>query len=179
MPLLNETASFADLSVEARHSFAGGIATKLLLNPGVSLFRFSGHNGISPVWAETNHLGNILLSAKNSGKRLDQYIRERLAVLRLWNPGMSYLLIAELTQAVWGFRGIIEKQNEAAAYMDKNSQQYKTRFTKPVFLGGGISQLFIPGLTSQHLRFVVPASTILVYDKIDDILDLLISYRII
>ncbi len=179
MSLLNETTSFTDLGMEARQSFAGGIATKKLLNPGTSLFRFSGHNGISPVWAETNQLGGILLSAKASGKRLDQYIRERLAVLRMWNPGMSYLLIAELTQAVWGFRGVIEKQNEAAAYMDKNSQQYKTRFTKPVFFGGGIRQVFIPNLTQQHLRFVVPASTILVYDNIDDILDLLISYRII
>jgi hypothetical protein len=179
MPLLNETISFTDLSNEVRGSFTAGQAKKVLLPAGTSLFRFSGHNGISPVWAETNQLGSILLAAKASGKRLDQYVREKLAVLRLWNPGMTYLIVAELTQPVWGFRGLIEKQNEAAAYMNNGSSLYKKRFTKPVFFSGGIGQVQIPGLNQAHLRFVVPAETILIHDPIDEILDVLIDYKVI
>jgi hypothetical protein len=179
MPLLNETVSFADLRPEVRGSFSAGLAKKVLLPAGTSLFRFSGHNGISPVWAETSQLSSVLLGAKASGKRLDEYIREKLAVLRLWNPGMTYLIVAELIQPVWGFRGLIEKQNEAAAYMSNRSPLYKKKFTKPVFFSGGIGQVQIPGLNQAHLHFIVPAQTILIHDPIDEILDVLIACKVI
>lgn len=179
MSVLNENMQFANLSLEVRNSFSGAMAKKVLLNPGTSLFRFSGHNGISPVWAETTQLGNMLLSAKNSNKRFDQYVREKLAVLRMWNPGMTYLIVTELIQPVWAFRGNIEVQNEAAAYMNKDSAKYKQRFTKPVFFGGGIGQVQIPGLNQTHLRFVVSAGTIFIHDPVDEILDVLISCNVI
>jgi hypothetical protein len=179
MAILNEKTVFNDLSVEERQSFSGASAVKTLLPVGSSLFRFSGHDGISPVWAETTQLGNMLLSAKNSNKRFDQYVREKLAVLRAWNAGMTYLIVTELIKPVWAFRGTIEVQNEAAAYMNKESSKYKQRFTKPVFFSGGIGQVQIPGLSSTHLRFVVPAGTIFIHDPVDEILNVLISCNVI
>jgi|GEM_PF-5509767 len=181
MAFLNQTIDFQQLSPEIKGAFPGGTATRVLLPAGTSLFRFSGHDRLSPWWSETTELGGLLLEAKTSGKPLYQYVRETSAVLRKWYSNtMSNLVVATLNQPVYAFKGIIGPQNEAAIYMNPlDKQNYKKKFTKPVYYRGGNGQIYINGLTITCIQYVVPLGTVSVYDNIDEIIDFLISYRLI
>lgn len=180
MAILNANLEFNQLEAEVRSAFPGGVAKKVSLPAGTSLFRFSGHDGISPWWSETADLLGILYAAKASGKPLFQYMRESSAVLRKWyKNSMNSLFIANLTQPVYGFRGVIGPQNEAAAYMDPKNKAYKQRFTKPVYFRGGNGQVYIKGLTQSHLQIIVPLGTVDIYDDVDAIIDFLVSYKLV
>jgi len=168
------------LPFEVRNAFAGLQATKDLLPLGTLLFRFSGHARISPWWSETNQLSRLLLIVKARNLSLADYIRNTSAIKRLWDPGLFNLIVARLKQPVYAFRGTIAPQNEASQYMNsRDLDYYKKRFTKPVFFGGGNGQVYIKDLDVQHIDFVVPPGAVNIYDKVDEIMDFLISYRII
>jgi len=74
------------------------------------------------------------------------------------------------------YRGSIAFQNEARPYMDRNSATYKQKFTKPVFFGGGGSQVWVPDLKTTEFSIAVPFKTIHISDDVDDIIDFLVSY---
>jgi hypothetical protein len=181
MSILNQTLDFQQLPVEVKGAFPGNIASKVLLPAGTSLFRFSGHDRLSPWWSETAELGGLLLSAKASGKPLYQFVRDASAVLRRWhsNP-MTNLIIGTLNQPVYAFRGIIGPQNEASIYMNvADRDNYKKKFTKPVFYRGGNGQVYINGLAFNDIKFIVPLGAVSIYDSVDEIIDFLVSYRLI
>ncbi|HVM89478.1 MAG TPA: hypothetical protein VMT76_14925 [Puia sp.] len=179
MSFLNQNLDFSQLSPDVQLAFSGMAGNKILLPFGTSLFRFSGHSNISPWWSEIAQLPQLLLSAKASGQRLFQYIRNHSAVLRKWDPDMQHLIIASLNQPVYAFSGGISPQNEAAAYMNAQLKTYKRKFTKPVFFGGGNGQVYIKDLDHSYINIIVPAGTINIYDNVDEILDFLIDYKII
>ena len=180
MPILNESLRFEMLPIDVRSAFTGFRATKVLLPWGTSLFRFSGHSRISPWWSETNQLSILLLTAKARNHSLFEYARNTTAIKRLWDFGLFNLIIVRLKQPVYAFSGFIAPQNEAAQY--KNSQDfinYKKKFTKPVFFSGGNGQVYIKDLEPRHVDFIVPAGAVNIYDDVTEIMDFLISYRII
>jgi hypothetical protein len=179
MSLLNQNVQFADLPGNIRNAFSGGMGTKIQLPAGTSLYRFSGHTHISPWWTETTELTGLILGAKSSGQSLFNYIRTSSAVLRQWDSNMYHLIIAQLTTPVWAFKGLISPQNEASKYMDVNDVNFKKKFTKPVFMGGGNGQVYIKDIAAHHLNIIVPAGAVNIYDKIDDILDFLVSYKLV
>ncbi|WP_019668307.1 hypothetical protein [Eudoraea adriatica] len=180
MPILNQNLDFDQLSSNVRAAFLGCGATKVLLPPGTSLFRFSGHSNISSWWSETTQLPDLLLSAKANGKNLHQYVRTTSAVLRQWDADMYNLVVARLNLPVYAFRGIISPQNEASKYMNpQDFNNYKKRFTKPVFFKGGNGQVYINDLSLSDIDIIVPAGAVNIYDSVDDIINFLIDYNII
>ena len=179
MAMLNQALEFNDIPADARLAFTEAKAEKVVLPAGTLLFRFSGHSNLSPWWSEVKYLPGVLLSAKLSKKNLYEYVRKTNAVLRKWDPNMSNLIIAKLNADVYSFRGSISPQNEAAVYMDNaDVKNYKKRFTKPVFFGGGNSQVYIKGLSDSSLSIIVPAAAVNIFDDIDAITDFLHSYGI-
>jgi hypothetical protein len=180
MPFLNQNVDFSQLPNDVQLAFSGMSGTKILLTFGTSLFRFSGHANISPWWSETTELASLLLAAKAAKQNLYQYVRNHSAVLRKWDPDMQHLIIATLNQPVYAFKGSISPQNEAAAYMNTNDiKNYKKKFTKPVFFGGGNGQVYIKDIDASYVNIIVPAGTVNVYDNVDEILDFLIDYKLI
>lgn len=179
MPILNQNLKFKDLPADVRRAFHGEPENDLLV-ANKTLFRFSSHSGISPWWSDARELSGLLLAAKASGRALSRYVRERTAVLRQWDPDMTYLIVARLNKPVYAFRGIISHQDEAAVYMDpEDLKNYKKKFTKSVFFRGGNGQVYINGLQQHDVDIIVPMGTVYIYDKIDDILDFLISQKVI
>lgn len=180
MAALNQDIQFEKLDGSVRAGFSGGVAAKRLVGAGTRLFRFSGHSNMSAWWTEANELPALLIGAKGEKKNLAQYVRERSAVLRLWNPDMYNLIVAVITQSVYGFQGKIAPQNEAARYKNsKDLTNYKKKFTKPVYFKGGGGQIYIPNLTSQHMSIIVPAGVVNIFDDIDEITDFFVSYKIV
>ncbi len=180
MSTLNQDIHFDQLPDSVRHAFSGSVGAKVLLTAGTLLFRFSGHANISSWWSEASQLSNLLLSAKASGQSLFQYIRNTTAVLRQWDSGMNNLIVGKLNRSVYAFRGTISPQNEASRYMNSQDlSSYKKRFTKPVFFGGGNGQVYINGIKEEDITIIVPVGTVNTFDKIDDIIDFLISYNIV
>jgi hypothetical protein len=176
MQILNQNLEFEQLSSDFRNAFSGLKADKVLLRLRTSLFRFSGGTHISPRWSETTQLPYLLLSAKQRGQRLDQYIRATNALLRSWDPGMYNLIIAKLNIDVYAFRGTSSFQNEAFKYMNpQDIDNYKKKFTKPVFYQGGNSQVFINNIKDQDINIIVPGGAINIYDEVDDIINFLID----
>ena len=179
MPILNQSLEFNELPADARQAFTDSKADKVVLPAGTLLFRFSGHSNLSPWWSEVKYLPNLLLSAKMANKSLYEYVRKTNAVLRRWDPNMSNLIIAKLNTDIYSFKGSISPQNEAAVYMDtENVKKYKKRFTKPVFFGGGNSQVYIKGLSDSGISIVIPAGVVNIFDEVDAITDFLHSYGI-
>lgn len=180
MSLLNQNMQFGELPGNIRSAFSGGMGAKIQLPAGTSLYRFSGHTHISPWWSQTSELPNLLLSAKAKSQTLFNYVRLTTAVLRKWDSDMYNLIIAELRSPVYAFKGAISPQNEASQYMNvRDLDNYKKKFTKSVFMSGGNGQLYIKDLSSSYLNMIVPAGAVNIYDPIDDIIDFLISYRLI
>jgi len=180
MAILNQDLQFEKFDSSVRAGFSGGMATKRLVGAGTKLFRFSGHSNMSAWWTDANELPALLIGAKGEKKNLAQYVRERSAVLRLWNPDIYNLIVAVITQSVYSFQGKIAPQNEAAKYKDsKDLANYKKKFTKYVYFKGGGGQIYIPNLTPQHISIIVPAGAVNIYDDIDEITDFLVSYKIV
>jgi len=170
----------AQLPSNISSAFTNSSATSVLLPVNTSLYRFTSDNRVTEWWAETNQLANMLLMAKASGKTLPQYMRHHSAVLRQWSPDMFHLYVVSLTHPVNAYRGGIAAQNEAAAYSNPSSADYKKKYTKSVFMSGGGSQVYIPNKLQHHqFREVVPIGAVNVYDSIDEILDFLNTYDLI
>lgn len=179
MQTAKQAIEFKDLPNDVRSAFRG-LGSKVELSANTSLYRFTSHPGISPWWSETKHLAEVLLSTKASGKGLPKHIRSSTAVLRRWDSGMSYLTIGILKRPVHAFRGIIAPQDESTIYRNASDlSNYKKRYTKSVFFGGGNGQVYIPQVKSTDLSILVPIGTINIYDDVDDILDFLESYKLV
>ena len=80
------------LDHSVRQAFTNSALTPVTLSPGSVLYRFSGwdiinpsKSTVSPWWSEATGLLEVLLAAKASGKTLEQFVRNRSAVLRAWN----------------------------------------------------------------------------------------------
>lgn len=179
LPLLKDMKP-ADLQ-----AFGGGRLTPIVLNPGTSLYRFSGWdivnpktNAVSPWWSESNGLIEVLLAAKSSGKTLEHFVRTRSAVLRAWN-NISCLVLIRLNKPKEAYSGTIEFQNEAKRYFDRSSAQYKQKFTKPVYFGGGGKQVWVPELKTSEFSVTIPQKTIHITDHVDEIIDFLVSYGLL
>ncbi len=173
------------LDPSVRQAFGASQLTPVTLNPGTMLYRFSGwdiinpgRNVVSPWWSEGSGLLEVLLAAKASNKTLEQFVRNRSAVLRAWN-NISCLVMVRLSARKDAYRGSIAFQNEAKPYMDRNSAKYKQKFTKPVFFGGGGSQVWVPDLKTTEFSITIPFRTINITDDVDEIIDFLASYRLI
>lgn len=198
--MLDIGVEFRNLDSSVKGAFIGSIAEKVTLPKNTSLYRFTGGNYLSPWWTETKYLPELLIKAKNSKKPLYQYVRDTTAVLRRWDRnGISHLVIATLKDEVTAFKGGISPQNEAAIYMDpKNLENYKKKFTKPVFFGGGNSQVYIckfqrdpnneiddekkkerkkeidklmSNIEQKYLTYTIPFGVVSIYDNIDEIID--------
>lgn len=168
-----------------RSAFTNGNVRPVTLQPGTMLYRFSGWDIIDPNkptvsawWSEASGLLEVLLAAKASGKSLEQFIRNRSAVLRAWNS-IKHLVLIRLIAAKDAYQGSIAFQNEAKPYMDRNSARYKQKFTKPVRFGGGGKQVWIPDLYPTEFSIAVPMKTIRIEDDVDAIIDFLVSYRLV
>lgn len=187
MAILNENLKFQEIEESHRNAFSEKTPPKILLPTGTSLFRFTGHSGMSPWWSETSQLSGLLLSAKASRLGVNEYVRRSQAILRGFykgkdyqDPGIHNLIIATLNRPVYAFKGTIAALNEAYPYMNREDlKHYKEKFTKPVLMRGGNGQLYIKDLPSSYLDIVVPEGTIYIFDDVDQIIDLLARYNVI
>lgn len=176
--ILNQTLNFKDLSPYDKAAFSGHV-TKEIFMENTLLYRFSDHDRItSPWWSDASDLGHTLLTCLNNQQSLVDYVRQHSAVKRQWNQ-LQDLIIIKLNVRAFGLRGLARPQNEASIYTNKDSIHYKEKFTKPVYFKGGSSQVYIPNLNMSNISVVVPAGAVNIYDDVKDILDFLISYKII
>jgi hypothetical protein len=148
--MLNDSLQFSSLPPDVQSAFIGRSASKLPLQAGTKLYKFTsyplyGPRGITPWWSavagfnpQDAGLDEQLKRSAGLGVDVSQFARARSAVTQQWNS-MSGLLIAQLTQPVYGFIGRC-----AAQPMD---EQYGN---KVVWIGGAW-QAYIPNLTSQEI----------------------------
>ena len=176
--MLNDNLEFAQLPASEQAAFRGpGVKTQL--PAGTRIFRFSVSDYNSPWWSEVKDLAGILSDAKRSNETFATYIRKRTAVFKHWNI-QNNLVIAELTQPVFAFKGIIAPQMLGRRDLNKNGQPvFGKKYSKPIFWGGGFSQVFLKGIDTTHYKVVLPAGAILITDPIDDIAATLYQYGFI
>jgi hypothetical protein len=156
MPYLNESLSFSSIaSPEVRHAFFGRVpeAKELLLNHS-KLYKWTqyplvGPKGITAWWSLVDSItlntGTVVPGlrkvqewAANLGIHEREYARVRSAVTKQWNTLRKPLFI-ELIEPVWGWIGKTRGQLE-----DKDEPK--------VFLIGGNYQVWLPGLTVNHVK---------------------------
>jgi hypothetical protein len=177
-----------NLKSEDRNAFLNQETTSMKLPAGTLLYRFSGIDVIpekkktsdtelkfiTPWWSEAKGLYDFLEQAKSSNIPFQNYLRKRSAVKRSWNS-LSCLIIAKLNVEKHVYSGTIAPQNEASSYSDKSSGEYKKKYTKSVFFGGGGKQVFIPNLLEKEIEIKLPHETVYISDKIDEIIGFLES----
>lgn len=198
LQMLSFDVQFGDLENSERSAFVGSVAKREVLGAHTSLYRFCENDYLSPWWTETKYLPGLLFGGLVSKKPFYHFIRDTSAVLRGFKNAMTHLVVASLNEDVIAFKGGISPQNEAAIYMNKNSEHYKKRFTKPILFGGGNQQVYINGfkrpannetdetkkkerakeineemsrIQKRYLTYQVPFGAILTYDKIEDIIE--------
>jgi hypothetical protein len=151
--MLNSSMAFSNLPASVQAAFIGRSAEKRVLSAGTKLYKFTSHPllggpGVTPWWSFVDsvappgeRLEDMLKRATNLGVDLSRFTRARSAVTMQWNS-MSGLLIARLTQPVYGFVGRC-----AAQPMDE-------AFGPSVVWIGGAWQAYIPNLTSAEIERV-------------------------
>ncbi len=158
---LNENRSWPNVLPEngsetskVNQAFLEGKAEKKLVKSGVKLYRFSAKDRklfrddgtASPWWCAVDPFGEfdvglegVLKFAKANGVKSTEYARLISAVSEDWNA-MDVIMTVELKANVYGFWG-------------QCRQQPKKTGAK-VNLTGRAYQLFIPGLTAEHVKEV-------------------------
>ena len=140
-------------SAKVKQAFVDGKAEKKLLNSGMKLYKFNTkgrsliyQGAASPWWFPTKPFGDfdvgldmVLKFAKANGVSSTEYARLIAAVTEEWNK-MDVIMNVELTTNVYGFWGQCTMQAK------KSGSQ--------VNLTGRAYQLYIPGLTDQHIKEV-------------------------
>ncbi len=156
MPALNEGSLFATIaSNSVKSAFkAGSPVFKERLRAGTKLFKWTqyqlvGPKGITPWWSLLNDTtlqnGMMVPGFDTIQKRIGggfqnarDYARARNAVTLQWNQ-LTKPLVVELTQDVYAFVGV-------TAHQRRDADDDK------VFFIGGDYQVWLPGLTIQHVR---------------------------
>ncbi len=148
--VLNENKAWPNVDPVAVAAFIAPVEKKLL-KTGMQLYKFntSGRSlifdgGASPWWFPLKPLGDIdvglegvIKFAKTVGVPVREYARLIAAVTEEWNK-MDVIMKAELKANVYGFWG------EAA--------QQKKKVASKINLTGRGWQLYIPGLTGEHIK---------------------------
>lgn len=138
-------------TAKVNQAFCDGKAEKKLLKAGMKLYKFNTkgrslvHNGkVSPWWFPTDPLGDfdvglegVLKFAKTAGVSSTEYARLIAAVTEEWNS-MDVIMNAELKTNVYGFWGQCKSQPKKEG--------------SKVGLTGRAYQLYIPGLTDEHVK---------------------------
>ncbi len=152
--LLNESLDFRSVGNDVQQAFLGRRAERRLLEVGHELYKFTQYplaNGdrITPWWssvlpltAEDTGLQKLIERSDVLGVNPAEFARARNAVTQQWNS-MTGLLIARLKMPVYGFVGRVSHQ---AFDLTKG-------YENVVYIGGAV-QVWIPGLTLQHINRV-------------------------
>jgi hypothetical protein len=157
---LNESLSFAGTPTEARKAFLG-IPDKVFLSPGTRLYKWTDYpligseGNITPWWSyvvKTTLPSGIVAegfrASEDAAHRLGvshrAYQKVRGAVSNKFNNNLEHLLLIELKIGGWGFAGRTSGQPE-----------FKNPSLANVYLIGGKGQLWIPNLTSLHVREIL------------------------
>jgi hypothetical protein len=154
---LNDTRAWPNVHPEnvsetakVNQAYIGSKAEKKLLNAGMQLYKFNTrgrglfYNGnASPWWFPTEPFGNVdvglegvLKFANTMGVSSTEYARLIAAVTEEWNA-MDVIMKVKLKVPVYGFWG-------------QCTMQAKTTGSK-INLTGRAYQLYIPGLTDEHV----------------------------
>jgi len=150
--VLNEDLPFHSAAPEVKQAFSGGFPQKLLLHPGLQLYKFSQYDlfrdgKATAWWSSVEPMNNfdtglekLLERAEGTGRSQTEFARARNAVTHQWNS-MSGLLLTSLMSPVYAFVGRVAAQpyDERSAY------------SNVVFIGGAV-QLWIPNLTTSDIR---------------------------
>jgi hypothetical protein len=155
MPYLNESLDFNSIaSPDVRKAFRGPPESKELLKQNAKLYKWTqyplvGPKGVTEWWTLVDPLvlrtgtrvpglQEIHERSARLGVHDRELARARSAVTKQWNDLRQPLFI-ELTQPAW-------------AWIGKASGQLKDQNLPNVFLIGGNYQVWLPGLTMQHVR---------------------------
>lgn len=158
--ILNEQLSWpavhpenAAENAKVNQAFLNGKAEKVLLPGGMGLYKFNTagrslifKGGVSPWWFPIERFGDfgnglkdVLDFAKVNGVSSTEYQRLIAAVTEEWNE-MNVIMKIELKTNVYGFWGQCTMQSK--------------RTGSKVNLTGRAYQLYIPGLTGDHVMEV-------------------------
>lgn len=138
-------------NAKVNQAFLDGKAEKKLLNSGMKLYKFNTkgrtliYNGAaSPWWFPTDAFGDfdvglegVLKFAAANGVSSTEYARLIAAVTEEWNA-MDVIMEAQLKTNVYGFWGQCTMQSKKSG--------------SKVNLTGRAYQLYIPGLTAEHIK---------------------------
>lgn len=153
---LNDNLAFSTAPTDVRSSFIG-TPDKVLLRRGTKLYKWTDHDlvgprGITPWWSYVEQTAlpsgfvaegfrTSEIRARRLGVAHRQYQKVRSAVSETFNNNLRNLLLIELLDYICGFAGRTSGQPE-----------FKDPALANVFLIGGKGQLWIPNLTSRHIR---------------------------